>query len=535
MRGRTGWIAFGAVAAVGLTALAAAAWTASTWQRVDGAIGRPATPPYITIFMVDGLTSGVFRDELACGHLPNIEALIDEGSWIRHGIAAFPSMTGYGFHPFLTGVDAARSGVLGLRWFDRTRPSGVFRNYVGGTSAELEGDLYRSPPTLFERFGDTHSLAVNSYSARGASRSIDTPLMFAAAKYRGHSWLADAFSSLPWIGPKLLPDWQGVDAYSVELAVADLAHRPKIQWITFASPDGYSHVHGLGPEYAEILRGIDAAIGRYREEAARRGLDADRIYAVVSDHGVETADRAIDLRAPLEKIGLRTFRGKATELVRSRMDETLQDFADYDAVLAINGNLAAHLYVRGEAGWTVQPSLEEMRRMGIVDALLASPAIEHVIARGDGEVVVFRRGGRGVITEADGGYAYRFEGDDPLRYGLDAGVRSPTEWLEATHDAEYPYAVVRIARLMEAEGAGDLVVTGAPGYDLARDYEMVVGTYRGGHGGLRRAQLVVPLILAGPGVAHDTVDAMPVEEFGQRMIRRLARGTERPELPGEGS
>lgn len=534
MTRRTKRIGFGAVAAVGVAALGAAAVGISTWQRVDGAVGRPAAPPYLTVFMIDGLAPDVFRAELAAGHLPNIETFIDEGTYVRRGIAAFPSMTGYGFYPFLTGVDAARSGVLGLRWFDRSRAEGVFRNYVGGTSAELEGDLHPERPTLFERFGNAHSLAVNSYSARGASRSIDTPLMFATAKYRGRSWLTDALSALPVIGSEFFPDWSGVDRYSVELALADLAHRPKVQWITFASPDGYSHVHGLDSGYTRVLRGVDGAIGRYREEAVRLGLDESRIYAVVSDHGVETADRAIDLRAPLEKIGLRTFRGEATELVRSRMDETLQDFAEYDAVLAINGNLAAYLYVRSEAGWTVRPSLAAMRRLGVVDALLASPAIEHVIARGDGEVVVFRRGGHGVITKADGGYAYRFEGDDPLRYGLDASARSPAEWLEATHEAEYPYAVVRIARLMEAGGAGDLVVTGAPGYDLARDYEMIVGTYRGGHGGLRRTQLVVPLIVAGPGVAHDTVDAMPVEEFGRRMIRRLARGAERPDLSAEG-
>lgn len=488
----------------------------------QSSVGHPASPPYLTIFMVDGLSLAIFQKELAAGSLPNIRRLIDEGTYARHGIVAFPSMTGYGFYPFLTGRDATESGVLGLRWFDRSRDRGVFRNYVGRTNVEMEGDLRPEPLTLFERFGGVHSLAINSYVARGASRKISTPLPFAIAKYRGRSWIADALTSIPLLGDRLFPDWHGVERRSVDIALEDLVNRPKVQWITFVSPDTYAHVHGLGPTYPTLLHMIDEMVGRYREGAARLSLEEDRLYAFVSDHGVEATPRSIDLRVPLEEIGLRTFRGDATELFRSRTDETFEAFADYDAILAINGNLAAHVYVRDRRGWGVRPDLSEMRRMGIVDALLASPGVEHVFARSDSGIVVFRRGGHGVITAGDSGYVYRFEGADPLRYDFDARERTPGRWLEATHDREYPYAVVRIAHLMETEGAGDLVVTSARGYDLARDYEMIVGTYLGGHGGLRRAQLVVPLILAGPGVPRDTVDAMTVEDFGKLMIERLA-------------
>ena len=38
---------------------------------------------------------------------------------------------------------------------------------------------------------------------------------------------------------------------------------------------------------------------------------------------------------------------------------------------------------------------------------------------------------------------------------------------------------------MSAPDVADLVGTAALGYDLAADYELVVGNYRGGHGGLR--------------------------------------------------
>ena len=71
-------------------------------------VGAVASAPYLTVFMVDGLSESVFAAELEAGRLPNIAALAARGARVEHGISSFPSMTSYGFHPFLTGQDAAR-------------------------------------------------------------------------------------------------------------------------------------------------------------------------------------------------------------------------------------------------------------------------------------------------------------------------------------------------------------------------------------------------------------------------------------------
>src|SRR5687768_3160151 len=97
----------------------------------------PGMPPLLTVFLVDGLTQEVFDRELAAGRLPHMKGLVDQGLRVENGVAAFPSMTGYGFWPFLTGDDAATSGVLGLRWLDRQRQDGAFRNYVGRTNIHM--------------------------------------------------------------------------------------------------------------------------------------------------------------------------------------------------------------------------------------------------------------------------------------------------------------------------------------------------------------------------------------------------------------
>ncbi len=60
------------------------------------------------------------------------------------------------------------------------------------------------------------------------------------------------------------------------------------------------------------------------------------------------------------------------------------------------------------------------------------------------------------------------------------------------------------------------------GWDLASDYEMFVGNYRGGHGGLRADQLRVPYILAGPGLeAGSIITTARAEDVGATLFELL--------------
>jgi hypothetical protein len=485
--------------------------------------GARASPPYLTIFLVDGLSEEVFDAELAAGRLPNLQRLIREGTFIRHGIGAFPSMTGYGYYPLITGVDAAESGILGLRWFDRRRPAGNFRAYVGRSFVEMNEDLHAEPKTLFERAGEEHSLSINSYCNRGAHRGYNTGWMFTMAKYRGHWWVADL---LDWLS--ISDDWVVVEEQVLDIALEDLrANRPKIQWVTFVSPDTYCHVAGLGPRYPELVRKIDELIGKYRAESARLGLEEQRIYAFLSDHGVESVEKNLDLIEVLGEKGIVARRGIATKLFGGASAEGLELFDGADAVIAINGNLMNHLYLRGRDGFQTAPSRAELssyKGVDLIALLLSTPGIEHVIARGeDGAVEVHGKGGVGFIGRNAAGYSYRYSGDDPLGYGdALAGTLPPRAWLDATHGLEYPYAVVRLHAVMTSSAAPDLAVTSARGYDLARDYELFVGNYRGGHGGLRASQLRVPYILAGPGIDRGVrVEAELAEDVGRRLFVAL--------------
>lgn len=220
------------IAAALLVALVGGAFVMDA-ARPDDRMGEPAEPPYLTVFMVDGLSQRVFQRELRRGHLPNVARLIREGAYVEDGVAAFPSMTGYGFYGFLTGRDAVESGVLGLRWFDRHRDGDVFRGYVGRTNVEMNRDLAPRPRTLFERFPEAHSFSVNSYVNRGAKRSEKMGFAFTAAKYEDRWWAADLLHALPFAEEHLSPGWAEIEGRAVRLAVEDLRNRPKVQWITW--------------------------------------------------------------------------------------------------------------------------------------------------------------------------------------------------------------------------------------------------------------------------------------------------------------
>lgn len=527
---------------VALGVIAAAAATYAATREAPPRYGAPGEAPFLTIFLIDGFVPAVFEDELAKGNLPNLAAMIDRGLYVPKGVSAFPSMTAYGFYGFLTGRDAARAGPLGLRWFDRTEEQGPFRRYVGRTNVLLNQDMVETERTIFEKFAAQHSFSLNSYANRGVWRSVKTGGLFTMTKYADHWWVAKLVHAIGPLRERFGPGWAEVERRVVDLAIEDLEHRPKIQWITLVSPDTYSHVYGVDETYAGLLRALDTEIGRY--EAAARALDGDapRYYAVVGDHGVENVERHFGPEAVFERLGLSGYRGPATHLLEADLDDPRASYEEHDAVVAINGNLMAYVYVKAPYSpqdWSRAPSYAELTAYptpkgpaNLVDLYLAEPGIEHVICRRrDVEFEIASARGVGLVsTSTSGEYAYEVvSGEDPLGYDahpaaarlVGAGPVEASTWLEATKGTEFPYGPVRVARLMLHPGAGDLVLTSARGWDLAPDFELFVGEYRGGHGGLRADQLLAPYIVAGPGVPARRIEIATAEDLGATLHQLL--------------
>lgn len=121
----------------------------------------------VTIILIDGLSQDLFNEELLKGSLPHLQKLMQRSLYVENGISSFPTMTGYAFYPFLTGLDACQSGIYGLRWFDKEREKGQLRNYVGRTNVQMNYDVKASPQNLFELAGTSYTCSINSYMNRG--------------------------------------------------------------------------------------------------------------------------------------------------------------------------------------------------------------------------------------------------------------------------------------------------------------------------------------------------------------------------------
>jgi len=488
-----------------------------------GGVGRtvvvPGTPPYLTVFLLDGARQDVVFRELRAGRLPYIAKLVDQGALVEKGVTSFPSMTGYAYYPLVSGLDSPRSGVLGLRWFDRSRDFGNLRSYVGTTNDQMSADFAPRPRLLYERFGEQHSYSLNTYANRGVKKNVKAGLAYARAKYHRRFWILSAIGSIPGIGKTLMPDWEEAEDLGLETALQDLPMRPKIQWVTLASMDAHQHIAGTDDRYAELIRYADTLIGRYQEASRALGQEKDRVYLITTDHGAADADKNLDLREVLEACcGLKAERDSSTHVFGTTLDQPLSDWFGQDAAVVINGDMINYLYFSdparsGAEAWRNPVNIDRLRAYkgkDVVDALRKEPGLSFVIGWSDEQQAakVYSARGEGTIREKSGGWSYTWEGDDPFGYHGDERVQALLDgqphdaqaWLQATYDTRFPDAVYRVHRLLTAQDAPDLVVTAANGWDLGKDYEVLVGNYRGGHGGLTDVEMRTWYVFAGPGV-----------------------------------
>lgn len=496
----------------------------------------PTQGKTVTIFLIDGLSKSIFNDLLKQEKLPHLQGLIQKSTFVEHGIGAFPSMTGYAFYPFITGVDATKSGILGLRWFDRRRNEGNLRHYVGRTNIHMNEDIHALPKNLFEQYDSFYTASINSYMNRGAYHSEMTGWAHTTSKYQDigpFKWL----KNMPFIGKKATKDHFQHETQVMEMAKKQLKRNPKVQWVTFPSPDASNHIHGTTAEYFQLLSHIDSLIGSFMEEVKRQGQGENRMICVVTDHGISDVSQNLDIPSVLQqKHGISLIRGEATYVFISDLSEKLEDFKSKHGYFVINGNLSAYIYLRDPVAnptienWRQRQPIEILERypngsdtINLIKTIADTEGVELVACRkNDSTVSIFNGQGRGDIIFNKKGFKYQFFDADPLNYDknellktiLNNKFHTADEWLKASLETDYPDAIYRLYQLVMAENMGDMVIVSQKGYDLAANYEMFVGNYRGGHGGLRSELLDVPYILYNPHAKPQRLPYLRAEDVG---------------------
>ena len=518
--------------------------------------GRSETskPLFLTYFLIDGLSKSVFEAEIRKNNLPNIQSLMDRGVYIANGISSFPSMTGYGFYPFLTGVDATKSGILGLRWFDRSLNFGNLRNYVGRTHIHMNQDIL-SRKTIFEYFPDQFTVSINSYMNRGAKKQIMTGWSHFSAKFQ-NSWIFKRLNAIPLIGPSIAPNIFETEALVMDYALEDLERIPKIHWITFTSLDAYHHMNGMDHNYVKLLRFIDSLIGKYLQKNKELGQEDSRIYALISDHGVRDVHKNLDLADHfMKKFDLRFSMGNSINFLGSGLNTPLEDVEETDGFIALNGNLMSFLYLKDTykpypQNWRGRLPYQTLRKyplnlqmkrsekgkrnkyIDLVHEITQIKGIEFVIyQKSKHEVVVHQKGGVGMIRGNGRGYRYSYKRKDPLGYSMhkktarliNGYFHSSRKWLEASFDSEYPDAIHRVFKLLQHPKSGDVVIVASKGYDMGNNYELIVKNFRGGHGGLHAENLRVPYIIAGKNIKKKRIEFARAEDIGRYLLNLMLK------------
>lgn len=485
----------------------------------------------VTYILIDGLEKQRFLNLLQNDQLPTIKNAIHSGLYVQNGIGSFPSMTGYAFYPFLSGVDASKSGIMGLRWLDRSRKNGQFRNYVGRSNIHMNHDLDNAHPTLFQDYDKYYTASVNSYMTKGVKDEVKTGWAMTTSKYQNQS-IVTFIKSIPYFGEKWTYSHFEHESLVHQKAMGQIELNPPVQWVTFASPDAYAHINGMDDNYDKIVMHIDSLIESLIQKS--KSLNQHRYFAIITDHGLENLEKNIQIENDLKKdTDITLKRGDSTNLLFSNLNDNIEK-DNQDGYFVINGNLLASIYLRNAAdrSWKTrnhESQLMNYKGVNLIDYFASHQDVEMVFYTIDSTTMgISNQNGRAIIKKKDSTYQYKIIDSDPFRYketdsiiNLDS-FYTKEEWLHLTYQQKYPDAVYRAYEFVNNKRAGDLILCSTEGVDFAKNYEILVKNYKGGHGGLRSSMINVPYILIGPDIKTDTLNYLRSEELGQKIKSYLS-------------
>ena len=319
---------------------------------------------------IDGLRRDVFLHALEHGQLPNFERLLG-GSNAAAGLhleplSNAPSITFNCQTSLFTGAHPREHGLLGNQFFDRFgaasegRPRffafdvgdrldfgdaiGTFTGPLGLVSEVVPASV----PTLYERAAAAGltSTVVYHMLARGATTWIVPSLLDLARLTKGGRLLGMSAAAF--------------DAEMLERTIGHLRRggRPDVLTLYFLGLDSYSHRHGPATQGEYVVDVLDPLVGRLWDELEARGMLADTLFGIVSDHGqvpvVKDDRHALRLNAPFapevgylfDTLGLTAQSGSG-------------DGPQANAVVGSNGGLAFVYIEKRHGQWADPPGFEQ--------------------------------------------------------------------------------------------------------------------------------------------------------------------------------
>lgn len=458
--------------------------------RLDADVHRPER--CAVIFLVDGLDRTTLLRLAGDGRLPNIERVFLRGGvGVENAVTSLPSVTYPNCSALITGVYPGHHGIMGNFWFDRADV--LATNYASiQTFRSVNEQL--TVPTLYDLLGDAFTLSIHNHTSRGATASINHDQAFF------WSWVVHAY---------LFVDRHIGDCVKEAAKLANkLKKWPTVLMTYYPGVDETGHQRGPDSEaYAAALENIDGIVGRVTEGLDRAGLGASTYYCLIADHGMVPIGpgRQFDLVKWLrEAKGIRLH----TDVIEGRdRASRLAKLVKYDALGRVDAGREMMLHLRGERGWEVTPTPEEIRAwVDAAPALTDLDAVDMVLAQltPDSVQVLSRRGTARIERRGSvGAREYRLvnEQGDPVGYMSDPSLQAfaaegwhdSRNWLAASSQAARPDFVAQAVALFDSPHTGDVVVL------AAEDWSLYTGE-AGGHGACLARDMHIPMFFSGPGL-----------------------------------
>ncbi len=459
----------------------------------------------VILFFVDGLRKDVLEEVAGRGELPLLRRhLLDRAASVRNAVTSVPGVTFANAASLATGCWPGTHSVWANVWFDRYQ---LFTRNYGADRDAANADLKR--PTLYEDLSGSLTAVV----AMAVRRGVKLPLAVSVrsgALAAGVAWTIDMQER----SDALLAE----QVYELGETARRLGEWPAFVAIYQPAVDDTGHSYGCdGPEYRRSVASLDASIGSLLEAFAQADLLEELTLVLVSDHGQTPAPQSFSLprylrstletavHPVLEDDGARPYLARWEEYSRQRL------------IVTTSGERQASLHLRAGDRWEERPNLEEILAFPrspetsagertLPELLLDAPPIDLVAVRaGEHEVRIHNRRGSAALVRTNGAgeprFAYRPLAGDPLCYGederlaawVDGSEHTSREWLAASAEHRYPDLVPQLVSAFDSPRSGDVLVFATPGWDFSEDYA-------GGHGGLEREEMLVPLYFAGPDI-----------------------------------
>lgn len=480
----------------------------------------------VLILFADGVRADLVDDMMAGGELGHLKRyLYDRGCRARQAVSCLPSITYAVTASIVTGRFPGHHHILGNKWFDRH--SGKFQDYTFiRTYQQIDHDV--RAPTIFEMLPDKYTVTIQTPNRLGATRAID-------------NW---ATSGINWFFNRLTTVDQLV---AVRFELIARAARTTGQWpdlilAYFPAVDEIGHRAGSdSTPYRQALVNLDEQIGRICRGLENAGLLDRYTIFFVSDHGhVPVAkDNHWSPAKFLRQRGVHVvsdmFLANANTTDRHQsLNRTCR------AVIVNGGNRRAHVHLRTGPFWYDEPTYDQVltfvkkfvpnwqkrvRSDNLMHVFAWQPAVRLVAAKRDRHrVMIFFRDQTALIERKPQTNTYRYQplrGDplgyrdaEPTRTLIDGTFHDGQTWLAASAPGDFPDFVPQIVPMFDSPRAGQIVLFAANGWDFSP-------ADRSGHGSALRQDMIVPFVVAGPGIRQGEIPTARVVDIVPTVVDLL--------------